>query len=104
MGQSRMSACQLVLYSVFDPPAAKRPRVSISHLFEHLAIGAGSYAALGALAGPDRRWRVGLSGAALVAGWKEGTDAYNGKDSRKMAIFHALTILGGAGIVAAFWH
>lgn len=69
-----------------------------------MALGAGSYAGMGAIAGSQHRWQVGISGTALMAGFKEGADAEAGRDTTKQAVFHALSILAGAGIVAAAWH
>jgi hypothetical protein len=50
------------------------------------------------------RWYPGIIAAGATAGFKEGADAVADRDSRKMAILHALTILAGAGAVAAFKH
>lgn len=71
---------------------------------EHLALGAGSYAGLAAVAGNQRRWQVGISGTALMAGIKEWNDWHDHKDSPKAAWFHFGSILAGASAVAAFWH
>lgn len=72
---------------------------------EHAAIGAGTYAGITALDhGAHPRWVVGISATAAVAGFKEGSDANNGKDTRKQAIKHALMILAGGGVTAALWH
>lgn len=72
---------------------------------EHFALGAGTYAGFGAIGGPQRRWQVGVSGTLAVAGVKEFYgDLLNHKDTPKMATFHFLSILGGAGAVAAFYH
>lgn len=59
---------------------------------------------MGAIAGPSRRWQAGVSGTAAVAVIKEGGDILNGLDTKGQGLFHALSIMAGAGIVAAFWH
>jgi hypothetical protein len=71
---------------------------------EHLALGAGSQGTVQAIAGGRTKYAAGLSATALVAGFKEGADATAGRDTKKQAVFHALSILSGAAIVAASWH
>lgn len=80
-------------------------RRAVVRLAEHLAIGAGSCAAITALDhGAHPRWAPCIATTALVAGFKEGSDANNGQDTRKEAIRHALMILAGGGATAALWH
>lgn len=79
-------------------------KMTPKQIVEHLLLGAGCYGALYAIAGSGRQGAVAGSGCALVAGAKEGSDAYAGRDTRKQAVIHAITILAGAGAVAAFKH
>jgi hypothetical protein len=68
----------------------------------HLAIGAGVYSAV---SGPiDWKWYPGTIATGAVAGFKESADAIAGRDTKKQAVIHALTILAGAGAVAIAKH
>lgn len=71
---------------------------------EHLALGAGTEAGISAIAGGGKKYPAGLTAVAVVAAFKEGADAVAGKDSKKQAAWHALSIVLGAGIVAGAWH
>jgi len=64
---------------------------------EHVAIGAGTEVAVSQVAGGARKWPAGLVAAGAVAGFKEGSDAVAGRDTKKQAALHALTIVAGAG-------
>ena len=68
------------------------------NLAEHLALGAGAELGTSRAAGNFRNWPPGLVAVGLVAGFKEGADAISGRDTKREAIFHALSILAGAGI------
>jgi len=70
----------------------------------HLAIGAGTEVAVSQVAGGAQKWPSGIVATGAVAGFKEGADAQAGRDTRKQAVWHALTILAGAGIAAAIKH
>lgn len=73
---------------------------------EHVSLGAGTELGMYEIAGGSSRRRVavGLSTAALVAGFKESADAVSGADTKKQAAWHAFSILAGAGIAAAVKH
>lgn len=77
------------------------------HLGEHILLGVGTYVAVSEVsrAGGDRTpYWPGLLATALVAALKEGTDAYNGSDTNLEAAWHAASIVGAAGAVAAVRH
>jgi len=58
-----------------------------------------------AVSGPiGWKWYPGIIAGGAVAGFKEGADAEAGRDTKKKAAWHALTILAGAGAVVAFKH
>lgn len=89
-----------VSYGQIKPSKKKQFTVAL----EHLALGAGTEIAISQSAGGANHYPAGLVGAGLVAGFKEGSDAVSGRDSKKMAALHALTIVAGAGIAALVWH
>ena len=70
----------------------------------HLALGAAVEPGIAAIAGGRQKYAAGLSAAALVAAFKEASDALAGRDTRKQAAWHAFSVLLGAGIVAGAWH
>lgn len=71
---------------------------------EHLAIGAGTEVGISELAGGSDKYAAGITAAALVAAFKEGTDAAAHKDTKRSAFIDAMEIVFGAGIVAAIRH
>jgi hypothetical protein len=73
-------------------------------LLEHLAIGAGTEVGISQIAGGAGKYPAGISAAAIVAGFKEGADASSGRDTKKQAAFHAISIVVGAGIAALVKH
>jgi hypothetical protein len=50
--------------------------------------------------GKFSNWPPGVVATGFVAGFKEGADAVAHRDTKKQAIFHALTILAGAAAMA----
>ena len=71
---------------------------AVARVAEHLAIGAGVQ--FGVQRAAHGQWQPGLIAAGAVAAFKEGTDALDGRDTKKMAALHALTIFAGASVVA----
>lgn len=71
---------------------------------EHLALGAGTEVAVSQAAGGPQKYQAGLLASGIVAGFKEGADAVAGRDTKKQAFLHAITIIGGAGIAALAYH
>ena len=88
------------------PAAHARPKWKkvLIHAAEHVALGAGTEVAVSQVAGGPRKYWAGITAAGIVAGFKEGTDAVAGRDTKKQAAWHALTIMAGAGIAAAARH
>lgn len=104
-----IAAVVLAVASMAQTQAQPVPPVKHRHhlitVVEHVGLGAGSYAGFATVGGPQRRWQVGISGAAVIAGVKEFYgDLHNGKDTPKMALVHFVSILAGAGIAATVWH
>lgn len=91
----------LLLCSVCSAQNVKRTLLKIA---EHVAVGAGVEIAVSRTAGGPGKYPAGIVAVGLTAGFKEGADAVAGRDSKKMATWHALTILAGAGVAAAASH
>jgi len=87
-------------------PAMREPhrRAGFIRFLEHLAIGAGTEVGISQAAGGSQKYTAGLLAAAGVAGFKEGADAWAGRDTKKQAAWHALSIVLGAGIAVAIKH
>jgi hypothetical protein len=92
----------LLLCSVQSP--AQHVKRNLLRVVEHVALGAGVEIAVSRTAGGPGKYPAGIVAAGAVAGFKEGADAITGADTKKMAVWHALTILAGAGIAAAVKH
>ena len=73
-------------------------------VLEHVSFGAGVEIGMSQAAGGPSHVAMGMGSAAIVAGLKEYADYQAGKDTKKQAITHALTIVAGAGIAAGAWH
>lgn len=88
------------------PAEARGVKKALLKVAEHVALGGGVELGMSQVAGGSsaRRVAVGLSSAALVAGWKEGSDAVCGSDTKKQAAWHAATQMLGAGAAAAIKH
>jgi len=71
---------------------------------EHVSLGAGTEIAVSQAAGGPKKYLAGISAAGIVAVVKEGSDVVAGRDTKKEAAWHALTIVAGAGIAAAARH
>lgn len=70
-------------------------------VIEHVSLGAGTQAAVSYTANAQHpNWQAGLVGVGIMAAVKEGSDVVSGRDTKKQAAVHALTILAGAGVVA----
>ena len=81
-----------------------RPGIFLLKFIEHAAIGAGVEIGISQAAGGSQKYVAGLLAAGTVAGFKEGSDARSGRDSKKQAAWHAFSILVGAGIAAGLKH
>lgn len=68
--------------------------------FEHMAIGVGIEVAVGYASGNPANWRPGMTATVITAGFKEGTDLHDHKDSVKSATKDAMEIIGGAILAA----
>jgi hypothetical protein len=97
----RLLLLSLLLCSIQSPAQSMR---KVLRTVEHLAIGAGVEIGVSQAAGGSRKYAAGLIAAGAVAGFKEGSDAVAGRDTKKMAAIHALTILAGAGFAVAVKH
>lgn len=97
----RLLLAALLLCSSFSPAQTAK---KVVHALEHLAIGAGVEIGVSQAAGGSHKYAAGLIAAGAVAGFKEGSDAVSGRDSKKQAAIHALTILAGAGLAVAVKH
>jgi len=102
----RLTALLTLLPLLLAAPAAAAPRWlrATAKVAGHLTIGAATEIGVSQAAGGAEHWPAGLLAAGAVAGFKEGSDAVSGRDTRKQAVWHALTIVAGAGISAAAWH
>lgn len=91
---------------VFSAPlqAQSHKKAILKKLAEHVSLGAGIELGMSEIAGGKHKYPVGLSAAALVAGFKESADAIAGADTRKQAAWHATCIMIGAGIAAGVRH
>lgn len=63
---------------------------------EHVALGVGVQIAVEKAGGSPR---AGFVATALVAGFKEGSDALSGRDLKKSAAVDAIEIVAGSGVV-----
>lgn len=102
---SEMRRLSLLLALAISVPvvAQRHPhRHALVHFAEHVALGVGVELGISQIAGggPNRRMAAGLSSAALVAGFKEGSDAISGRDTRREAAWHAFSQMIGAAIAA----
>jgi hypothetical protein len=102
----KASSLALALFIASSAHAQIRPAKSheVRNAFLHLGLGAGVEIGVSQAAGGPQKYGAGLLASGLVAGFKEASDAIAGRDTKKQAIFHALTIVAGAGIAAAAWH
>ena len=71
---------------------------------EHLGIGAGTEVGISELAGGPQKYAAGITAAALVAAFKEGSDVRAHRDTKRSGFVDALEIIAGAGIAAAIRH
>src|SRR5215471_17050944 len=90
----------LAIMCLMSTQAAAFPFRKVLKVVGHLAIGAGTEVAVSQAAGGGKKWPAGLLAAGAVAGFKEGADAQAGRDTKKQAVIHALTIVAGAGAAA----
>jgi hypothetical protein len=97
----RLLLVSVLLCSIQSPAQGMK---KILHAVEHLAIGAGVEIGISQAAGGSHKYAAGLIAAGTVGGFKEGSDAVSGRDTKKRAAIHALTILAGAGIAVAVKH
>jgi hypothetical protein len=98
----RLLLVTLLLWSI--PSPAQHVKRNLLRVVEHVALGAGVEIAVSRTAGGPGRYPAGILAAGITAGFKEGADAISGADTKKMATWHALSILAGAGIAAAVKH
>ncbi len=66
-------------------------------------MGAGTEMVVAQAADSQSKIAPGILAAGIVAGFKEGADAVARRDTKRMAAWHAFSILLGAGISAAAW-
>lgn len=71
---------------------------------EHISLGAGVEIGVSRLAGGPNKYTAGIVAAGLVAGFKEGSDAVAGRDTKKQAACHAFIQIAGAGLAAGIKH
>lgn len=101
------SLTTLCLLLYLTAPAFAQPRhykKFFTHLAEHLALGAATEIGVSQLADGPSKYAAGIVAAGVVAGFKEGTDARDKRDTKKQAAWHAFSILAGAGIMAEARH
>jgi hypothetical protein len=92
----------LLLCSI--PSPAQGVKKFLRRAAEHVSLGAGVEIAVSQVAGGAHKYPAGILAAGLVAGFKEGSDAVAGRDTKKQAAWHAFCILAGAGSAAAVKH
>jgi enoyl-CoA hydratase/carnithine racemase len=90
--------------SVAGPFHWLKPPKPVVTAIEHLALGAGTQLAVSQAAGGPSKYGAGLVATGILASVKEGSDVVAHRDTKKKAILHALTIMVGAGAVAAARH
>jgi hypothetical protein len=86
------------------PCHARHVKSTLLKVAEHVSIGVGVEIAVSRTAGGPGKYPAGILAAGVVAGFKEGSDAVAGRDTRGQAAWHAFCILAGAGIAAAAKH
>jgi len=96
--------CLALLAWVSPAHAGPKWKKVLVRVVEHVSLGAGTEIAVSQTAGGPKKYLAGISAAGIVAVVKEGSDVIAGRDTKKEAAWHALTIVAGAGIAAAARH
>jgi hypothetical protein len=86
------------------PCHARHVKSTLLKVAEHVSLGVGVEITVSRVAGGPNKYAAGIVAGGLVAGFKEGSDAVAGRDTKKQAAWHAATILAGAVIAAAAKH
>jgi hypothetical protein len=94
----------LILLCCPIPSHARNWKCILRTTAEHVSLGAGVEIGIAQAAGGPHKYAAGLLAAGAVAGFKEGADAVAGRDTKKQAIWHAFSVMAGAGIAASVRH